>query len=687
MQVVNKKTYVIYPVYASREIAYGGTTFTRSELTPVDVEIAGIPMPGMHSVPMTVWELDEGFSSNLSQYFTTAEDMWLYLENLGFDRQTIKNYNFHYLPYKTPTLAKGWLDTNAYKDKMEELAPQVQYYPADSLLYKSQTSALVPNLYIENTVWGGYIGLCPRSASQASQVWGTERLQFFNITDSPADTDPLVSAGQRAIPPIIATGPIGTNNYSVGPKYAGISSSQANRTGVSIPILYKAPIPSSPNNYYYGVILYGYRYNDNRYFLYTKAFGYIASTTYSYTVYSTTQADMHLTTEQIDAFFNEAAEYVPGTEWSDDDTALTGDGDNPYEGHENDTSQGGDGDYTGATGTTDSASYISGIETAGTTAGLHLYALTDSDIAEYQNTRYKYIEARKDSLLFSSVYQELLHQLQEGFINLYAVPFDLSSIKGTAVSFISGNVGVLTTASQPTDLSPSYVQVSPLTKSVIKLSDITLPTVNCYYGSFLDYEPFTTFRVFIPYFGDVQVEASKVYGHTLTLSYRVDLLTGDFLCILMSDGFQLNAVSGNLAYKIQMVLNDPGTLTQQMARGIARTVLAATPAAPIANVSMNTAEQTTANVPAHIDVIGQGMGGNIGWMGSQYPYITRNRAIVSVPKKYEKLEGMPLFMSSRLDAENLKGTHVKVDNIHIRCSATAEEKDEILRKLREGVVL
>lgn len=688
MQVIDKKTYLVYPAYASREITYGGTTFTRNELTPVDVEMAGIPLPGIHFVPMTLWHLDEGFSTNLFQYFTTAEDMWLYLENLGFDRQTIKNYNFHYLPYKTPTLAKGWLDDNPYKDKMAELAPQIQYYPATALLTNNaQSNGNVPNLYIENMVWGGYIGLCPRSVSQTSQIWGDTRLQFFNITDTPADTDPLTSQGQRAVPPIICTGPIGTDYYSVGPKYAGISSLQTNRTGVCIPILYRAPIPGETSKFYYGVILYGYRYNDDRYFLYSHSFAYISSSTSSYTVYSTTQADTHLTTQQIDAFFNEAVEYVPDTEWSDDDTALTGDGDNPYDGHETDTSQGGDGDFTGATGTTDSASYISGIETAGTTAGLHLYALTDSDLAAYQNTRYKYIEARKDSLLFSSVYAELLKQLQEGFINLYAVPFSLSAIKGTPVSFISGNVGVLTSSSQPTDLSPSYVQVSPLTKSVIKLDDITLPTVNRYYGSFLDYEPYTTFKVFIPYYGDIQIEASKVYGHTLKLSYRVDLLTGDFLCILMSDGFQVNSVSGNLAYKIQMILNDPGTLTQQLARGVARAVLAATPAAPLGNAVMGAADATQANVPAHVDVIGQGMGGNIGWLGSQKPYITRNRAIMSVPKKYEKLEGMPVFMTSRLDAENLKGMHVRIDNIHIRCSATITEKEEILRRLKEGVLL
>lgn len=679
MQVTRKTTYVIYPVYASREINYSGTTFTRSELTPVDVEIAGIPIPGMHSVPMTVWELDEGFSSNLFQYFTTAEDMWLYLENLGFDRQTIKNYNFHYLPYKTPTLAKGWLDTNAYKDKMEELAPQVQYYPAASILSKSQNSGMVPNLYIENTVWGGYIGLCPRSASKTSQVWGTERLQFFNITDSPADTDPLVSEGQRAIPPIIGTGPIGTNNYSVGPKYAGISSSQTNRTGVSIPILYKAPIPGETSKFYYGVILYGYRYNDNRYFLYTKAFGYTSSSTYSYTVYSTTQADMHLTTEQIDAFFNEAAEYVPPAEdpWEDQAESEIGGGDGTF-----------DWDSTPVEAVTVEEPAVIG------TSLMHVYR-----VDKYLESQ-QYTQNVQDALAYLSAFlwsNDLKTAIRDSndsakgcIVSLHELPFEVAYTGDFAV--IMGNIThTIGTGDQ------EYYFSLPRVVSQFQTVHLGELTINEKWGGYPDYAPHTQIQIFLPFIGFKSLNVNEVMGKTIKLDYTFDVLTGECTAILyiQDNGNWYNAYQWNGFCALSFPVSG-AQYTQKLAAagqmvGGAISVLsgiAGNGAGAVKGIVSGLSQISVANNvqgEQHHVVKDGSLGGAVGWMGGKQPFLVIESPRICQAKKKLKIQGDKLCRS--LKVSDCSGFTV-FDTIHLESlHATKEEKELLEQMLKGGVIL
>lgn len=57
--------------------------------------------------------------------------------------------------------------------------------------------------------------------------------------------------------------------------------------------------------------------------------------------------------------------------------------------------------------------------------------------------------------------------------------------------------------------------------------------VNCgdlvideYYGSALDYSPYTTISLYLPYIGNVDIDTDEVMGHTIRVAYRIDVVSG-----------------------------------------------------------------------------------------------------------------------------------------------------------------
>lgn len=51
-------------------------------------------------------------------------------------------------------------------------------------------------------------------------------------------------------------------------------------------------------------------------------------------------------------------------------------------------------------------------------------------------------------------------------------------------------------------------------------------TVTRYFGNFLDYEPYTTMTIYIPYCGFKEIPCNMVYGNTIRIKMAVDWLTG-----------------------------------------------------------------------------------------------------------------------------------------------------------------
>lgn len=77
--------------------------------------------------------------------------------------------------------------------------------------------------------------------------------------------------------------------------------------------------------------------------------------------------------------------------------------------------------------------------------------------------------------------------------------------------------------------------------------------------SFLSCSPFTTIKLHLPYCGIIQLDASELYGRSLTVDYVVDLITGDCLALISLDkstskpaGIPYLAISGSCGVDIPL---------------------------------------------------------------------------------------------------------------------------------------
>ena len=80
---------------------------------------------------------------------------------------------------------------------------------------------------------------------------------------------------------------------------------------------------------------------------------------------------------------------------------------------------------------------------------------------------------------------------------------------------------------------------------------------------FLDYEPYTTAELLIPYAGTVQIPPSKFLNHYINVKYVCDLQTGQMTVYISSDDALFTSVKSNVAFEIAVTGLDKATLDSQ----------------------------------------------------------------------------------------------------------------------------
>lgn len=217
------------------------------------------------------------------------------------------------------------------------------------------------------------------------------------------------------------------------------------------------------------------------------------------------------------------------------------------------------------------------------------------------------------------------------------------------------------------------------------------------FHNFLDYSPNTTIKIFLPYCGFQNVDASIVMGGTVHLYGTIDMITGNILYYLSINNPDVTATTGenvlycwngNVASEIPVTAEDYGSKVSAII-GSATTIaglsvglngIGNVPGMVEASANMATAALSSRYIQAG------SLTSNNGLAGVQYPYIVINRPIVNYPSNYGHTVGYPSMKSATLSS--LSG-FTKVSEIHLNgfSGATQEELNEIERLLKEGVIL
>lgn len=267
-----------------------------------------------------------------------------------------------------------------------------------------------------------------------------------------------------------------------------------------------------------------------------------------------------------------------------------------------------------------------------------------------------------------------------------------------------------------------------------------------YFGSALDYAPYTKISCFLPYIGTVELNVDEVMKTTLQVKYRIDICSGSCVAKILVNGNVLYQYSGHCAISIPIsaadfssyvsaaisvaklaigaavgggmgaaaaLSGDPSQQTNQIVTTTQTTETARNPAtgrqitmgtrttvetrespadqsstqASFSGLTPNNIANTVGQIMSskpHVEHSGS-FSGNTGYLGVRRPYLIITRPNQCMPNQYQQFNGFPSMISQELSG--LSG-FTKVQQVQLTgMSATNPEQAEILEFLKSGVIL
>ena len=199
-----------------------------------------------------------------------------------------------------------------------------------------------------------------------------------------------------------------------------------------------------------------------------------------------------------------------------------------------------------------------------------------------------------------------------------------------------------------------------------------------YYGNILDYSPYTTVQLYLPFIGIVSLDIADVSRSSINVKYGVDVLTGACLASVSvqrdNAGGVLYQYSGNCACQYP--------LSSGSYMGMVTGAIGAI--GSLARGNIIGTGLSIAGMHTNIEHSG-GFSGNAGAMGIKKPYLIISRPQSVMNNGFPSIQGYPSNYFTRLgDCSGFtQVAECHVENI----SATDKELDKIKDLLKEGVIL
>ena len=144
----------------------------------------------------------------------------------------------------------------------------------------------------------------------------------------------------------------------------------------------------------------------------------------------------------------------------------------------------------------------------------------------------------------------------DGLIDLRLYPFNVvnKTTGGESKSIVVGR----------TDTKVKGVEINDYNAVL----DLGYCTFYPYFGNFLDYEPFTTASLYIPYVGIVPISTSDFMGQTISCKMVVDITTGSCTAIVFANNIPIIYKNGNIGVEIPMTGTNSAAYASRIAGGL-----------------------------------------------------------------------------------------------------------------------
>ena len=299
------------------------------------------------------------------------------------------------------------------------------------------------------------------------------------------------------------------------------------------------------------------------------------------------------------------------------------------------------------------------------------------------------------SIGLANLYNPTLAQLKEFSRWLWGTDFDLDQLKKLFQDPMQAIIGLHVLYATPTTGTEEGIQLGYINSGVNSRTvteqyidiDCGTVTINEYFGDARDYSPFTQTFCYLPFIGIVELNADDVINSNLTIKYRIDVLTGCCLAQLTVKKFGLDAVlytyTGNCAVQMPITSGSYLSTITSLLGAVVGVVGGALTGGVAGAVSAGVYGASHVQ-KASVSMSGS-LGSNAGAMGIRKPYIIIKRVEEADANGYNEFYGYPTNRRALLS--ELSG-FVRVKDINLTgVAATAEEQEEIITLLKEGVII
>lgn len=203
-----------------------------------------------------------------------------------------------------------------------------------------------------------------------------------------------------------------------------------------------------------------------------------------------------------------------------------------------------------------------------------------------------------------------------------------------------------------------------------------------FWQSFLDYQPYTRLKLYLPYIGIVDLPTDQFMNQSIAIKYRIDVLSGSCVAVVSNSTNIVCQFTGNCATKMPISANDHASILANSLVGL--TAVAGNVAVGNVAGAVASSANVMLGLKEKIQISGS-LATNHGILVNSKPYVMIERPTSDIPSNYATLKGYTSNISLKLsDCSGFtKISDIKLNGI----SATDEEKTEILSLLQTGVYM
>lgn len=291
---------------------------------------------------------------------------------------------------------------------------------------------------------------------------------------------------------------------------------------------------------------------------------------------------------------------------------------------------------------------------------------------------------------FITMYAPTISQLNSLASYMWSDSFDIDTFKKLFADPMGAIIGVsIVPVSVPVSGSQEVKIGFVGTGVTMNIASSQYVTLDCgiltpkeFWGSALDYSPYTKFSIYLPYIGTRELNADDIMGKTLHVKYVIDVLSGSCTAMIKCGASVLYQFSGACATAIPVTGQNWTQLITSCIQLAGAGVAVAASGGSAAGLLPSTASAVLAMKP-NIQHTGA-VSGSAGMLGVQRPYLIWELPRQSLPENYNKFVGYPSNISALLSS--VRG-FTQIEKIHLEnIDATSDELQEIDSLLKEGVI-